>query len=129
MNRKVWQTWRIWAFVALATLAGCDNLFGPQRLPKDPLFLHHPPVEGRPTSSSPATLVVVEPAPPRVPLVIASRPNYGRRESPAEPDRVVLTGQREVDKSSRPAPAIHTHRPFPSELILSVPSERRESVR
>ena len=120
-----WRNWRSWAIAPLLALAGCQGVFGPQGLPKDPLFLGRRPIEGKASQAAPVVLAAVEPSPPSAPVEIASRPTFAQRKTPELPDRVLLSGQREVDaggeKTIRPprtAPGILTNRPTPRELNL-----------
>jgi len=85
-------------------LAGCQGVFGPQGLPKDPLFVNQRPIEGKAKSAAPVGIAAVDPAPPLAPLEITSRPAFAQRKAPELPDQVQLTGGR-VDAVNPLAPA------------------------
>src|SRR5438874_11603295 len=63
MARSRWVGCLIWLNL-LPVLAGCQGAFGPSRLPEDPLFVGHDPVESRAKFSPPTTLTHAEPAIP-----------------------------------------------------------------
>jgi hypothetical protein len=84
------SNWRSWLFCALLTptFLGCQSIYPPAGLPRDPLFLSKTPVAAKARFAPPVVLAYREPtapqgfmfanvpdnAPPTVPATLTNRP-------------------------------------------------------
>ncbi len=67
MRTSIWPKWLCWAFL-VPGLAGCQNYFGTQGPPHDPLFLSKIPTTGKAEFTSPVAFAYLEPSMPRDPF-------------------------------------------------------------